>query len=133
VSLDLIQRLTKTTTTNSNFKMAATQEDKDKLEGIVNSASKIVCCQLPSLDGIYQKRTKKRVKGIAEDSSHPSYHIFDLLPPGRRYRTIKTRTNRFQKSFFPSTIIILNNCTDILLNHAFYYLRSMICLLDLYF
>ena len=88
---------------------SATQEDKDKLEGIVNTASKIIGCQLPSLDDIYQKRTKKRAKGIAKDSSHPSYHIFDLLPSGRRYRTIRTRTNRFQKSFFPSAISILNN------------------------
>ena len=88
---------------------AATQDDKDKLESIVLSASKIIGCPLPSLDDIYSKRTRKRARMIARDSSHPANEIFELLPSGRRYRAMKTRTKRFGDSFFPSAISILNH------------------------
>ena len=88
---------------------AATQDDKDKLESVVLSASKIIGCPLPSLENIYLKRTGKRARMIARDSSHPASEIFELLPSGRRFRAMKTRTNKFGNSFFPSAISILNN------------------------
>ena len=37
-----------------------------------------------------------RARNIAQDSLHPGHHLFNLLPSGRRYRCIKTRTNRLK-------------------------------------
>ena len=34
------------------------------------------------------------------DSLHPAHHLFELLPSGKRYKSIKTRTTRFVSSFF---------------------------------
>ena len=88
---------------------SATQEDKDKLEGVINTASKIIGCQLPSLEEMYLKRTMKRARRIANDSSHPANSLFDILPSGRRFRALKTRTDRLRKSFFPTAVNLLNN------------------------
>ena len=44
------------------------------------------------------------------DSLHPAHHLFELLPSGKRYKSIKTRTTRFVSSFFyPRGITILNS------------------------
>ncbi len=66
-------------------------------------------------------RCLSRAQNIVEDHSHPGSHFFKLLPSGRRYRCIKSRTNRLKDSFFPRAILTLNTnwtlmCTDILLS-----------------
>ena len=45
---------------------------------------------------------------ISQDSSHPAHDLFDPLPPSRRFRSIKTTTNRFSSSFFPLAIQALS-------------------------
>ncbi len=42
--------------------------------------------------------TKKRADKITLDPSHPAHSLFELLPSGRRYRALSTRTTR-QKQF----------------------------------
>ena len=49
-----------------------------------------------------------RAETITRHSTHPAHHLFDLLPSGRCYRSIKTRTNRLWNSFFPQAITALN-------------------------
>lgn len=44
--------------------------------------------------GKTQAQIVSRAKAIIKDCSHPAYPMFDLLPFGRRYRSIRTRTNR---------------------------------------
>ena len=56
-----------------------------------------------SLMDIYTPRCLSRGKTIIKDSSHPGSDLFNLLPSGRRYRCIRTRTNRFKNSFFPKS------------------------------
>ena len=85
-----------------------TVKDKHSLQKIVNRASKITGAQLPSLEEIYAKRASKKARKIATDPSHPSFPLFELLPSGRRYRAIKTKTVRFRQSFYPSAVAILS-------------------------
>ncbi len=85
--------------------------DKKSLQRVINSAQKIISCPLPSLEEISSSRCLKRAGSIMSDSSHPAYHLFDLLPSGRCYRSIKTRTSRLRDSFFPWAIRTLNNPT----------------------
>ena len=45
---------------------------------------------------------------VCETCAHPAHHMFDLLPSGRCYRSIRTRTNRLRNSIFPQAITALN-------------------------
>ena len=82
----------------------ATKHDRDLLQGVINSASKIIGCQLPSLDSLYHVRVTNRANKIARDPGHPANCLFDPLPSTRRFRFIKARTVRFRDSFFPRAV-----------------------------
>ena len=56
-----------------------------KLNRIVKTASKIVGCELPSLESLYETRTKKRAHRIIEDATHPANDLFEMLPSGKIY------------------------------------------------
>ncbi len=45
---------------------------------------------------------------ITLDPSHPAHSLFELLPSGRRYRALSTRTTRHRNSFFPQAIHLMN-------------------------
>ena len=82
--------------------------EKSKSNRIVNSCSRIIGVALPSLDKLYKDRLRTRCNKIILDRLHPANNIFELLPSGRRYRCMKTKTNRFINSMFPSAIRLLN-------------------------
>ena len=63
---------------------------------------------LPSVQGIYNTRCLRKARNIVKDHSHPGYGIFTLLPSGRRYLSIRTRTTRLTNSFFPQAVRPLN-------------------------
>ena len=50
----------------------------------------------------------KKAWNIIKDSFLPGHSLFELLPSGRWFRSVKTRTNRFKHSFYPTTITTLN-------------------------
>ncbi|KAK0143197.1 hypothetical protein N1851_018690 [Merluccius polli] len=85
---------------------SCTVADRERLQRVVKAAQKIIGCPLHSLMDIYTSCCLSRAKTITKDSSHPG---FDLLPSGRRYRCIRTKTNRFKNSFFPKAITTLNS------------------------
>jgi hypothetical protein len=87
----------------------ATEHDKHLLDSVVKTASHLVGCQLPSVSSIYESRVSKRAANIIRDTTHPANHLFQLLPSGRRYRTIRAKTNRQRDSFFHEAVRILNN------------------------
>ncbi len=82
--------------------------DKKALQWVINSAQKIIGCPLPSLKELYTVRCLGRAANILKDPFHPGHHLFELLPSGKRFRSIKSRTNRLKNSFYPSTIRELN-------------------------
>uniref|UniRef100_A0A3P8NNR5 Reverse transcriptase domain-containing protein n=1 Tax=Astatotilapia calliptera TaxID=8154 RepID=A0A3P8NNR5_ASTCA len=87
----------------------ATIRDKQRLQRVVRSAEKVIGCRLPSLQDLYTSRTLGRAARISADPSHPGHSLFDLLPSGRRLRSIRTRTSRHKNSFFPSAVGHMNN------------------------
>ena len=54
-------------------------------------------------------RCLRRSKCIIMDQPHPAHHLFQLLPSGRRYRSLRAGSARFLNSFFPQAIRLLNN------------------------
>ena len=90
----------------------STAADRKRLQRVIRSAERITGCPLPSLDDISSSRCLSRAERIIRDHSHPGHHLFSLLPSGRRYRCIKSRTNRLKNSFFPWAIRTLNNLSS---------------------
>ncbi len=54
-------------------------------------------------------RCSSKAKSIVEDPTHPSHSLFQLLPSGRRYRSIRARSTRLLNSFFPQAVRALNS------------------------
>ena len=85
----------------------STQQQKDHLDRVVRNASKIIGTELPSLATLYRQRVLSKSKKITKDPSHPANNLFQLLPSGRRYRNIMTKTERFKNSLYPQAMKIL--------------------------
>ncbi len=88
---------------------SASKSDIRRLQRTVRTAERIIGVHLPSLQDLYYSRVKKRGGNIITDPSHPGHDLFALLPSGRRYRSLCTRTSRHKNSFFPYAISSLNN------------------------
>ncbi|KAL0191337.1 hypothetical protein M9458_014035, partial [Cirrhinus mrigala] len=66
--------------------------DRKTLQQTVNTAAKIIGALLPSILDIFLARCPRKVSSIMKDRTHPSHNLFQLLPSGRRYRSIKARS-----------------------------------------
>ncbi|KAL0146881.1 hypothetical protein M9458_057820, partial [Cirrhinus mrigala] len=83
--------------------------DRKTLQRTVNTAAKIIGAPLPSILDIFLARCSSKASSIVKDPTHPSHNLFQLLPSGRRYRSIKARSVRFLNSFFPQAVRVLNS------------------------
>uniref|UniRef100_A0A670HWE1 Alkylated DNA repair protein AlkB homologue 8 N-terminal domain-containing protein n=1 Tax=Podarcis muralis TaxID=64176 RepID=A0A670HWE1_PODMU len=87
---------------------SCTTQDRMGLCRVVKAAESIVGCPLSTLEQIYATRCHRKALDIVKDPSHPGHCLFELLPSGWRYRTMKTRTSRLKNSFFSRAISALN-------------------------
>ncbi len=71
---------------------SASKSDIRRLQRTVRTAERIIGVHLPSLQDLYNSRVKKRSGNIITDPSHPGHDLFVLLPSGRCYRSLCTRT-----------------------------------------
>ncbi len=78
----------------------STAGNRRALQRVVRTARHIVGGELPSLQDIYTRRCTRKARRIIKDSSHPSHSLLSLLPSGRRFRSIRSRTSRLRDSFF---------------------------------
>ncbi len=83
--------------------------DRKTLQQTVNTAAKITGAPLPSILDIFLARCSSKTKSIVKDPTHPSHSLFQLLPSGRRYRSIGARSTRLLNSFFPQAVRALNS------------------------
>ncbi|KAK0148968.1 hypothetical protein N1851_010652 [Merluccius polli] len=83
--------------------------DRKALQRVVKLPSLSPGPPLPTTEAVHSKRCLRRARSIAKDSSHPGHKLFTLLPSGRRYRSLRSRTSRFRNSFFPSAVTLLNS------------------------
>ncbi|TWW63263.1 hypothetical protein D4764_03G0002710 [Takifugu flavidus] len=79
------------------------------LQKVVKTAQRIAGASLPSIEDIYRRRCHRRAKKISKDSCHPAHGLSTLMPSGRRYRSLWTKTTRFRNSFFPTAVSLLNS------------------------
>ncbi|TWW74474.1 hypothetical protein D4764_14G0004770 [Takifugu flavidus] len=83
--------------------------DRKALQKVVKTAQRIAGASLPSIKDIYRRRCHRRAKKVSKDSCHPAHGLFTLMPSGRRYRSLQTKTSRFRNSFFPTAVSLLNS------------------------
>ena len=83
-------------------------KDKGKLNKIVRTARKLKA-KVDSLDGLYNKNVIQMVKKIMADEQHPLYSNYVFLRSGKRLAVPKQHTDRFKKSFVPTSVKIFNN------------------------
>ena len=83
---------------------SAYQKDKDHLERIFRTASKIIGSDMKPIASIHSLRSDRKVMAIVQDASHPANHLFQPLPSGCRYRAMRARTSSFQNSVYPQAI-----------------------------
>ncbi len=83
--------------------------DRKTLQRTVNTAAKIIGSPLPSILDIFLTRGPNKANSIVKDPTHPSHSLFQLLPSGRRYRSIRARSTRLLNSFYPQAVRALNS------------------------
>ncbi len=83
--------------------------DRKTLQRTVNTAAKIIGAPLPSILDIFLARCSSKTNSIVKDPTHPSHSLFQLLPSGRWYRSIRARSARLLNSFFPQAVRALNS------------------------
>ncbi len=83
--------------------------DRKTLQRTVNTAAKIIGAPLPSILDIFLARCSSKTNSIMKDPTHPSHSLFQLLPSGRRYRSIRARSARLLNRFFPQAVRALNS------------------------
>ncbi|KAK1794570.1 hypothetical protein P4O66_001295 [Electrophorus voltai] len=86
----------------------STKQDRQALQRVVCSAERITHTELPDLQTIYHKRCQTKARKTVKDPTHPNNRLFSLLRSGRRFRSLKTKTERLKRSFFPQAIRALN-------------------------
>ncbi len=87
---------------------SATKSDLRRLRRVVRTAERIIGTTLPTLQELYLSRVSKRADKITLDPSHQAHSLFELLPSGRRYRALCTRTTRHRNIFFPQAVHLMN-------------------------
>ncbi|XP_029922302.1 NLR family CARD domain-containing protein 3-like [Myripristis murdjan] len=93
----------------NSTELSSTAAQKKALQRVINSAQKIIGCTLPTLEELHSSRCLKKAQNIVKDTFHPGHNLFELLPSGRRYRSIKARTNRLKNSSYPTARELKSN------------------------
>lgn len=93
---------------SSCFYTMLSVSNRNKLLRISHIASKIIRSPTPNISELNIEAIARLARSIVSDTEHPLHNFFQLLPSGRRYRTLKYRRVRFNKSFVPTAISILN-------------------------
>jgi len=55
------------------------------------SAENSLAMEILQLDYVYNARTTKRAVSIFKDSTHPQHSLYELLPSGKWFRTVKLK------------------------------------------
>ncbi len=82
------------------------------------TAAKIIGAPFPSILDIFLARWTSKATSIVKDPTHPSHSLFQLLPSGKRFRSIRARSARLLYSFFRQAGRALNSNNPSLKPHT---------------
>ena len=86
----------------------ARQKDTDKLHRVVKQAGKIRKCKVDLDKVCSEKVVVPKAQAIVTDDTHLLHDNYKMLRSGRRWQSIRARTNRYLNSFVPHTIRLMN-------------------------
>ena len=87
-----------------------TVKQKNRLNKIVNIATKLIYLKQKSLNDLYQQAiSKKKSRSFINDPTHPLHSCYEIMPSGKRYRTPAFKRQLYNKSFIPSAVRFLNS------------------------
>lgn len=79
--------------------------ESNALQCVIKTAQKIINgVDLLSIEDLGEWRCPLRVINILKDSFHFANALFTVLPSGRHFSSISTRTTRVQNGLFPLSI-----------------------------
>ncbi len=84
------------------------KSDLRRLRRVVQTAERIIGTPPPppaQSPGTVLIQSEQKSWKNHSGPSHPAHSLFELIPSGRRYRALSTRTTRHRNSFFPQAII----------------------------
>ena len=87
----------------------APAQDHKELQKVMNVAQSITQTNLPFIDSVYTSFCLGKAASIIKDPMHPGHALFHLLPSGKRYKSLKSRTNRLKNNVFPVAVRLLND------------------------
>ena len=87
----------------------STLESKGKISKVIKKCSRLNVKNTKSLLEIYKRAITQRSNVIINDPSHPLHSCYEMLPSGRRWRSVQGRTSRYRESYILSSIRILNS------------------------
>ncbi len=87
----------------------STAGNRRALQRVVRTARHIVGGELPSLQDIYTRQCVQGKPGGLSKTPATRPTDCSLLPSGRRFRSIRSRTSRLRDSFFPQAIRLMNS------------------------
>ena len=83
------------------------QKGKHKMNSLIAKASKICNCDMPQLDELYTAACIKKATNILKDPEHPLNKEYIRSVRTTRLLSKKTKTERYLKSFIPSSTRLL--------------------------
>ena len=87
----------------------STGEAKGKIDKVINQCKKLGVTNSSDVLSLFKRALSQRCKVIRSDPDHPLHCKFQMLPSGKRLRSCKSRSARYNRSFIPSCIRIINN------------------------
>ena len=84
------------------------EQCRDKLNNIVETAGKIIGCTPERLETLYKKQVLSKARKIRKNEQHFLSSKYEMLPSERRLKTVFVKTDRFRYSFIPSSIRLMN-------------------------
>ncbi|XP_037834516.1 uncharacterized protein LOC108251624 [Kryptolebias marmoratus] len=88
---------------------ACTASCRRSLQRIVRTAEKITGTSLPCLQDLYSSRLRSKALCWVGDLAHPLHCFFNLLPSGRRLRSLSSRTSRLRDNSVHQAVRMLNS------------------------
>ena len=90
-------------------------KDKQILNSIAKQCSKITGNDMVNLTELNRKTVLSKALKIEQEPSHSLHAVLEWLPSNKRMRAIRYATNRFKNTFFPTSIMFINeNNSDLL-------------------
>ena len=88
-----------------------TESDRNALSRVIRTARRLTGVDLPDLREIFYCRVKSRFHKVITDPSHPAFAFFELLPSGKRYRSLgySGMSSRTSNSLYPTAVHVLND------------------------